>query len=125
LDIPDKLLKAKTLLKDYKDYSKTSLVSYSIGVILLGLHFICKNNKLPEIAEASLSLSIIAFVFFIIYVVVDAFVYSKFQKAINQKAKKINPILLILSLPLYPLKYIFLRNKIAQDFYLCCLQNIK
>jgi lipopolysaccharide export system permease protein len=125
LDIPDKLLKAKTLLKDYKDYSKTSLVSYSIGVILLGLHFICKNNKLPEIAEASLSLSIIAFVFFIIYVVVDAVVYSKFQKAINQKAKKINPILLILSLPLYPLKYIFLRNKIAQDFYLCCLQNIK
>jgi lipopolysaccharide export system permease protein len=125
LDIPDKLLKAKTLLKDYKDYSKTSLVSYSIGVILLGLHFICKNNKLPEIAEASLSLSIIAFVFFIIYFVVDAFVYSKFQKAINQKAKKINPILLILSLPLYPLKYIFLRNKIAQDFYLCCLQNIK
>ncbi len=125
LNIPDKLIKAKTLLKDYKDYSKTSLMSYSIGALLLALHFVFKNNKLPEIAEASLSLSIIAFVFFIIYVIVDAFIYSKFYKTIEQKGKRINPIILIITLPLYPLKYVFLRNKIGQDFYQSCFQNIK
>jgi lipopolysaccharide export system permease protein len=125
LDIPDKLIKARTLLKDYKDYSKTSLVSFSIGAILLILHFVFKNNKLPEIAEASLSLSIVAFVFFIIYVIVDAVVHSKFYKSIGQKSKSLNPLILILTLPLYPLKYIIQRNKIGQDFYQSCLQNIK
>ena len=125
LNIPDKLIKAKALLKDYKDYSKTSLVSYCLGALLLSFHFVFKNNKLPEIAEATISLSIIAFVFFIIYVIVDAFIYSKFYKTIDQKDKRINPIILVLTLPLYPLKYIFLRNKIGQDFYQSCFQNIK
>lgn len=125
LDIPDQLIKAKTQLKDYKDYSKTSLVSFSIGAILLGLHFVFKNNKLPEIAEASLSLSIVAFVFFIIYVIVDAVVYSKFYKTIGEEKKRVNPLILIFTLPIYPLKYIILRNKIVQDFYQSCLQNIK
>lgn len=125
LEIPNKLIKARVLLKDYKDYSKTSLFSYGIGAVLLILHFVFKNNKLLEIAEAALSLSIIALIFFAIYVVVDIFVYSKFYKTIDQKGKRINPLLLIITLPLYPLKYIILRNRISQDFYLSCLQNIK
>ena len=125
LEISDKLIRAKSLLKDYKDYSQTSLVSFSIGAFLLGIHFIFKNNKMPEIAEACLSLSGVAFLFFVIYVVVDAVVYSKFYKTIEQEHKQINPILLVLSLPLYPIKYIFLRNKIAQDFYRSCLNTIK
>ncbi len=125
LEVNDKLIKARSLLKDYKDYSKTSLISFIIGAILLGLHFIFKNNELPEIAEASLSLSIIAFAFLFIYAIVDAVVNSKFYKTIDQKSKVLNPLILILTLPLYPFKYIILRNKIQQDFYLSCLQNIK
>ena len=125
LEIPDKLIKARVLLKDYKDYSKTSLISYGIAVVLLVLHFVFNNNKLPDIADSALSLSIIAFIFFAIYVVVDAFVYAKFYKTIDQKGKRINPLILVLTLPLYPLKYIVLRNRITQDFYLSCLQNIK
>lgn len=125
LEVDEKLIKGKSLLKDYKDYSKTSLVSFLIGGALLGLHFICKNNKLPEVADAALSLSIIAFIFFAIYVVVDAYVYSKFYTTIGQKDKRINPVVLILSLPLYPLKYIILRNKITYDFYQSCIHNIK
>ena len=125
LKIPNNLIKAKTLLKDYKDYSKTSLVSFCIGAVLLILHFVFKNNKLPEVAEASLSLSMVAFLFFTIYVIVDAVVYSKFYKTIEQEKKRINPIFLLLTLPIYPLKYIVLRNRITQDFYQSCLQNIK
>ena len=125
LDVDPKLIKGKRLLKDYKDYSKTSLLSFIVGGALLGLHFIFKNNKLPSLTDPSIKLSIIAFIFFAIYVVVDAYVYSKFYKTIGQKDKRINPILLILSLPLYPLKYLILRNKIAHDFYQSCIQNIK
>jgi lipopolysaccharide export system permease protein len=125
LEISNKLIKAKSLLKDYKDYSKTSLVSFSIGVILLVLHLVFKNNNLPEIAESSLSLGYVAFVFFVVYVIVAAVIYSKFYKTIAQENKRINPILIILSLPLYPLKYIFIKTKMAQDFYQSCLHNIK
>ncbi|MDN3493000.1 LptF/LptG family permease [Winogradskyella bathintestinalis] len=125
LQIPDTLIKARVLLKDYKDYSKTSLVSYTIGVILLVLHFVFKNNKLPDMAEACLSLSIVGFIFFIIYAIVDATKYSKFYKTIDIKDRPINPSILILTLPLYPLKYIILRNRISNDFYLSCLQKIK
>ena len=124
LEINDRIFKGKHLLKDYKDYSATSLVSFFIAGVLLAVHFICKNNKLPEIAEAALSLSIIGFMFFAIYVTVDAYVYSKFYKTIDQVNKRINPILLLLSLPLYPLKYIILRNKIVYDFYQACIRNI-
>lgn len=125
LEIPDNILKAKTLLKDYNDYSKTSLVGFCIGTILLILHFVFKNNKFPELANTSLSLSIIAFIFLVIYAIVSTLVYSKFYKTINQKGKRVNPLFLILTLPLYPLKHLILKNKIEQDFYQSCLKNIK
>jgi len=125
LEIPAKLIEAKSILKDFKDYSKTSLVSFTIGGILLILHFVFRNNKLPELAEASLSLSIISFIFLAIYAVVSAIVYSNFYKTINEKQKRINPIWFFITLPLYPLKYIFLKNRIEQHFYLSCISNIK
>ena len=125
LVIPNKLIEAKSIVKDYKDYSLTSLVSYSIGGVLLILHFIFKNNKLPEFAEASLSLSIIGFIFLSIYAVVSALNYSKFYKTINEEKKRINTIWFFLTLPLYPIKYIYLKNKIEEHFYLSCIRNIK
>ena len=125
LEIPAKLIEAKSILKDFKDYSKTSLVSFTIGGILLILHFVFRNNKLPELAEASLSLSIIAFIFLAIYAMVSAVVYSKFYKTINEEKKRINPLWFFFTLPLYPIKYIFLKNRIDQHFYLSCIGNIK
>ncbi|WP_179334650.1 LptF/LptG family permease [Winogradskyella costae] len=125
LEIPDTLIESRVLHKDYNDYSKTSLISYCVGGILLVLHFIFKNNKLTELAESAITLSIIAFVFFVIYVIVGIIVYSKFYTTINQEGKRINPLILALTLPLYPLNYIIVRSRISQDFYLSCLQNIK
>ncbi|NNE31073.1 MAG: YjgP/YjgQ family permease [Winogradskyella sp.] len=125
LTIPDYLIKAKAIHKDYKDYSKTTLVSYFIGVILLIFHFIFKNNKLPQLADSSLNLSVVALIFFFIYGIVSAIVYSKFYKTINYKTRSINLLSFIITLPLYPFKYLINRNKIAQDFYQSCLQTIK
>jgi len=125
LEIPNNLIKAKALLKNYNAYSKTALIGYCIGVILLVLHFVFKNNKLPQLADSALSIALIGSLFFVIYVIVNAFIYSKFYKTINQKGKQINPLILILTLPIYPLKYIIVRSRISQDFYFSCLQNIK
>ena len=125
LEVPDSLIEGRLLLKDYKDYSKTNLIAYCIGLILLVLHFVFKNNKLPELEQPVLSLSIIAFIFFGIYVVVNTLIYSKFYKIINITRKPLSQLVLILLLPFYPLKYIIVRSRISQDFYLSCLQNIK
>ncbi|WP_426430032.1 LptF/LptG family permease [Winogradskyella sp. HB-48] len=107
---------SKSLLKDYKDYSNTSLVSYILSGIFISLHFISKNNKMPEVAESSLSLGLIALVFFFIYVLVDSYVYLKFYKSTVKKDKHINVFILIILFTVYPLRYILTRNKIKQDF---------
>lgn len=125
LEISDALIEARSLLKDYKDYSKTTLISYCIAILLFVLHFVFNNNKLLQFGESALTLSIIAFIFFLIYVSVNAIVYTKFYKKIALKVKPINPLLLILTLPIYPIKYIIVRSRISQDFFLSSLQNIK
>ena len=107
---------SQRLLKDYKDYSNTSLVSYLLSLVFIGLHFILKNNKLPEIAESSLSLGFIALVFFVIYAFVDAYFHLKFYKSTSKKGKHLSVFILIILSIVYPLRYILTRNKIKQDF---------
>ncbi|WP_114309756.1 LptF/LptG family permease [Winogradskyella arenosi] len=125
LSIPKSLIEARQLLKDYKDYSTTNFVSYCIAVVLFVLYFVFKNNKLPQLADASLSLSAVAFIFFIVFIIVNALIYTKFYSKLNLKGKQINPLILVLTLPIYPLKYIIVRSRISQDFFLSSLQNIK
>ncbi len=107
---------SKTLLKDYKDYSNTSLVSYILSVFFIGLHFITKNNKLPEVAESSLNLGFIALVFFVIYIFVDGYFYLKFYKSTSKKEEHLSSFILIILFIVYPVRYILTRNKIKQDF---------
>ena len=91
-------------------------MSYLLSLVFIGLHFILKNNKLPEIAESSLSLGFIALVFFIIYAFVDAYFYLKFYKSTSKKGKHLSVFILIILSIVYPLRYILTRNKIKQDF---------
>jgi len=107
---------SKTLLKDYKDYSNTSLVSYILSVFFIGLQFITKNNKLPEVAESSLNLGFIALVFFVIYIFVDGYFYLKFYKSTSKKEEHLSSFILIILFIVYPVRYILTRNKIKQDF---------
>lgn len=125
LSIPQYLKTAKKQLKDYLDYSATSLITFSSGVVLIILHFVFNNNELPELATILKNLSFIAFGIFLLYVVVSSFYYSKFYKTLNLSKKRINPLLILLSLPFYPLKYVLLKVKINEDFHLSCLEHIK
>lgn len=125
LEVPEQLIKAKSKLINYSKYSKISLVSFGIGILLVVLHLVLKNNKLPNIADISLKLSMLAAASFLICMVLDALMYSKFYKTIGLKNRGVHPLIHLLTLPIYPLKYIVLRNRITQDFYHTCLQNIK
>ena len=108
---------SKLLLKDYKDYSKTSLVSYSIALILLLSSFLFKNNKLLETAEICFNLSIIAFIFFSIYFVVDTVFYYKFHNSIQKRIKSNRFIFMILTLPIYPFRFIALNKGLNSVIY--------
>lgn len=111
--------------KEVIDYSKFAILFYSIGVILLILHFVFKNNKLPEVASASIDLSFIAIFIYLLYFVVTYFKSTLFYKHIVPKAKSINIILMLIGLPFYAITHFLLKNKIKEDLDKSCLENVK
>lgn len=102
-------------LKDYKTHSLFSIVLYSIGIALLVLFFVFKNNKLPSLQSASIELSIVALALFVIYYFKSVFNVFSIYKIANLSDKKPNIFLLIIGLPVYFITYILLRNKIKSD----------
>lgn len=116
--------KVKTVFKDYIDYSKAALTGYSIGAILIVLHFVFKNNKLPQLADSALQIGIVSLVFFLVYFIVSHYHYSKFYNAIEQKNKRINPLILFIGIPLYPIVLFFLKYKVKKDFNRTFIESI-
>jgi lipopolysaccharide export system permease protein len=125
LHIDDSFNQQQKIAKDFNDYSLTSYVSYIIGAILLLLFFVFRNNKLPQLASASIDLSIVALAFFIIYVIVSSIYLNKFYKAINYADKKINFPSLILGIPFYFISYYLLKNKVKEEILKSSVENIK
>ncbi len=115
----------KKTYRDYLDYSKTALTTFCIGAVFIGLHFIFKNNELPQLATSIRDLGFISFFIFLIYFVVSNFYYSRFYKNINRKNKRTNLLLLLLSLPFYPITLFFTKYKIKKDFNKTYIENIK
>lgn len=125
LSIDPNYLNSSKTVKDGLDYSKFSFIFYCIGIALLILHFVFKNNKLPEFASASRDLSIIALFIYIFYYVLVNIKISKFYSNLNFKLKKINPFVLIISFPFYGLGHFFIKTILKQDLNISCLENIK
>lgn len=111
--------------KNYKDHSIFAITLYVIGIVLLVLYFVFKNNKLPSLELASVQLSIIALIVFIIYFIKSLLNLNSFYKHINAPKRKPNVILLSIGLPLYFIIFIFLKFKIKEDLKQNCLDNLK
>jgi lipopolysaccharide export system permease protein len=124
LQVPAKLKVGKKRLKDYKDYSKATMAGYIAGTVLLVLHFVFRNNNMPELSLICRDLSIISWVFFAIYVVVSTIMYRKFYSTLGLLQKQVKPLLILLALPFYPLKHLFLSRKMASDYHYACLDEI-
>lgn len=111
--------------KDVMDYSRFAFVFYLIGVSLLILHFVFKNNKFPEFAATAIDLSLISMLIYAIYFVVTYIQSVQFYKSLNLKVRPLSPLLMILGLPFYGVSHFLLRNKIREDLYQSSIENIK
>jgi lipopolysaccharide export system permease protein len=117
--------KSQTLFRDFNDHSKFSIVLYSIGVVLLVLYFVFRNNKLPSLASFSIQFSLISLFLFVIYYLKSILNLKQFLKHINRKLSIPHILLLILGLPLYFFTYPFMKSKIKEDLKQNCLDFLK
>ena len=106
---------SKAIKKNYNEHSKFAIVLYTIGIILLVLFFVFKNNKLPSLTIPSIQLSMVALVLFIIYYIKSIINTFQFYNHINKNQKKPNVFLLIIGLPFYFITYLFLNEKMKGD----------
>ncbi len=106
--------KIKPILKDYSDHSLFSIILYSIGVVLLVLFFVFKNNKLPSLESPSIQLSFVSLGLYGIYYIKSiSNLFTLYR--IASLIKKPNVFLLILGFPLYIIVYLYLKKKIKSD----------
>ena len=117
--------KSKKTVKKYINYSKSAIILYSIGAVLLILFFVLKNNNLPSVASVSLKLSLGLFILYMVYYVKSLLKLFSFYKNLIKPLKKPNSVLLIIGLPLYFIAYPFLNVKIKEDKKQNCLDSLK
>lgn len=112
---------AQTTIK----YSKFAYVFYNLGIGLLVLHFILKNNGLPEIASLMLNLSFIVLIIYVLYYSLTWMRSNKFYRHLSFKTKPIGTFLMLLALPFYGISHFLLKNKIKEDLDKSCILNVK
>ncbi|WP_317171474.1 LptF/LptG family permease [Tamlana sp. I1] len=114
-------IKLQNIAKNYKDHARYAMVLYSIGIILVILHFVFKNNKLPSLASTASELSFILLTLFVIYFIKSILNFLKFYKQLDEKINSIKLFFIFISLPLYPISFIISNNKLKKDLKLNCL----
>ncbi|WP_299557230.1 LptF/LptG family permease [Seonamhaeicola sp.] len=115
---------SESIADHYHDHSKFAIILYSVGVVLLVLFFVFRNNKLPHLASASIQLSITSLVLFVVYYIKSSINLHRLYKHIG-KQKKLAILLSILGIPFYMIAYPFLRVKIKEELRLNCLESLK
>ncbi|MEW4925185.1 LptF/LptG family permease [Algibacter sp. 2305UL17-15] len=116
---------SQNITKDYTNHSKFAIILYAISALLLLVFFVSKNNKLPSLATASIQLSIVALVLYVIYYIKSILNLYAFYSNIKKENRKPNIFMLLLGLPLYMITYVFLRFKIKEDLKQNCLDSLK
>ena len=113
------------IAKDCIDYSKYAMIFYCIGVILLVLFLVFRNNKLPELAIASRDLSIISLGIYLLYFIVTNVKIKHFYNILSIKVKQVSIFLMILGFPFYAVAHFFLKNKLKEDLDSSIIENVK
>ena len=123
--ISESYIISKKEADDAIDYSKFAFVFYTIGILLLVMHFVFKNNKFPEIASAAIDLSIISLLVYALYYVITWITTNRFYKHISFEVKPMNIFLMLIGLPFYGVSHFLLKNKIKEDLDKSCILNVK
>ncbi|WP_147676754.1 LptF/LptG family permease [Algibacter pacificus] len=116
---------SEKIAKHYKEHSTFAISLYATGAVLLILFFVFKNNKLLPLATASIQLSIVSFLLYIIYYIKSIINLNSFYAYINKKTKRPSLGLLILGLPFYMMTYPLLNVKLKEDLKQFCLDSLK
>ena len=124
LVVEDHFVTSSAKGKDCVEYSRFAFVFYILGAILLGLHFIFKNNNFPEFASATIDLSLISFFIFVLYFVITVVLTIRFYKQFELKIKPVNPIGMLIGMPFYGISHFLLRNKIKEDLNQSAIKSI-
>jgi lipopolysaccharide export system permease protein len=124
LSIPEKLKQSKNQLNRFKRFSKIAFISYIVAAVCLALFFVLRNNKLPQVAEITKVISFAALMVFVIFAIVATVLHRKFYKTLEMPQKRLKPFLVLLGLPFYPIKYMFLNRKMKTDYHFVCLDEI-
>ncbi|KJD33597.1 permease [Tamlana nanhaiensis] len=111
--------------KSYTPHAKFAISLFLIGVVLLVLHFVFKNNKLPSVATASIQLSVMSLILFVIYYLKSLKNLFSFYSLINKPRKKPHLILIIIGFPLYFISHLLFKEKVKEDLKLNYLESLK
>ncbi len=124
LNINEDFVTSTSRAKKSLKYSRFAFIFYCTGGLLLGFHFIFKNNKFPEFASVALNVGLIAFAIFLICFVVAFVSALKFYDELTPKTKPLSPFLMAFGFPFYGISHFFLRNKIKEDLNQNAVKNI-
>ncbi|WP_434036618.1 LptF/LptG family permease [Formosa sp. 4Alg 33] len=114
---------SKRLVSLFSIHSKFALIFNIIGIALLVLYFILRNNKMPELATSSIQLSIISFVIFVIYYIAQQLNLKTLNVRL-QKNKSSNIPFIILGFIIYPLANVFFKHKVKADISKNAVQHL-
>lgn len=123
--VDENLISAAPKAKDVVEYSNFAMIFYIAATILIILHFVFKNNKMPELAAISIDLGLIVLFVFLLYFVVTLVTSIKFYKHLTLKVKPVNMLLMLLGLPFYGVSHFLLKNKINEDLNSSAIDSLK
>ncbi|TDU40402.1 lipopolysaccharide export system permease protein [Gelidibacter sediminis] len=123
--IEDAYLQLRKEATDSIAYSKFAVIFYAVGLLLIGLHFIFKNNGLPETAASARDLGFISLLVYLFYYVITFLKSKVFYKHLKVNVKPLNPFLMLIGLPFYGVSHFLLKNKIKEDLDRSAILNVK
>jgi len=123
--ISDTYITSRKEALDTIGYSNFAIIFYLIGLAFIGVHFILKNNGLPETAASAIDLGVISLLIYVLYYVVTFVKATAFYKHLGLNIKALNPLLMLMGLPFYGVSHFLLKNKIKEDLDRSAIQNVK
>ncbi|MFB9054754.1 LptF/LptG family permease [Formosa undariae] len=114
---------SKRLVSLFNIYSRFALIFNVIGIALLVLYFILRNNKMPELATSSIQLSIISFVLFIVYYIAQQLNLKDFNAHLKKNKSSDVPFIL-LGFIIYPVANVFFKHKVKADLSKNAIQHL-
>ena len=106
-------------------WAKLGLWIYLSAALSLVGHFICKNNKLPEVSEGLLYLTFGLAILLAVCLIISKKQLLTFKKFVNQTTSYKSFFMIVLSLSFYPLDFLFTAFAVKRSLDRTLLENIE